>query len=199
VSGGNRSARFRDRRNPNEDWSVVSRQGTITLKTRNQGAPQEFDNVIDSPDPLPFGSALKWNAEGLIAAIVQDAENGDVLMLAWMDEQALRDTLKSGQTHFFSRSRHSHWHKGGTSGHVQYVESIWLDCDGDVLLIKARQIGGACHEGYRSCFFRRLNHKGQLELAAEPVFDPGAVYAASQHKSLAGTEGNRGNEGLDYP
>ena len=109
----------------------------------------------DPTEPLPFFDALKWNDEGLIPAIVQDAENGEVLMMAWMDEPALRDTLATGQTHFFSRSRRSHWHKGATSGHVQHVESIWLDCDGDVLLIKARQVGGACHEGYRSCFFRR--------------------------------------------
>jgi phosphoribosyl-AMP cyclohydrolase len=152
------------------------------------GAHQESDNMDDSPEPLPFGAALKWNAEGLIAAIVQDAENGAVLMLAWMDERALWDTLKTGQTHFYSRSRRAHWHKGETSGHVQYVESIWLDCDGDVLLIKARQIGGACHEGYRSCFFRRLDDRGQLELVAEPVFDPGAVYASSQDKSPPRTE-----------
>jgi phosphoribosyl-AMP cyclohydrolase len=139
---------------------------------------QDSTIVTDFPEPLPFASALKWNDEGLIAAIVQDAENGDVLMLAWMDERALRDTLKTGQTHFFSRSRQVHWHKGGTSGHVQHVESIALDCDGDVLLIKARQIGGACHEGYRSCFFRRLNEQGDLDFTGEPIFDPGSVYGS---------------------
>ena len=128
---------------------------------------------------LPFVSALKWNDEGLIPAIVQDAENGDVLMMAWMDEAALRDTVATGQTHFFSRSRRSHWHKGETSGHVQHVESIWLDCDGDVVLIKARQIGGACHEGYRSCFFRRVGDTGRLERSAEPVFDAAKVYGTS--------------------
>lgn len=137
--------------------------------------------MSEFPEPLPFTKALKWNEDGLIAAIVQDAENGDVLMLAWMDEQALRDTLETGQTHFFSRSRRSHWHKGGTSGHVQHVESISLDCDGDVLLIKARQIGGACHEGYRSCFFRRVNDRGDLEVTAKPVFDPEVVYNSQGH------------------
>jgi len=136
--------------------------------------------VCKSTEPLPFSGALKWNHEGLIPAIVQDAENGDVLMMAWMDEPALRDTLATGQTHFYSRSRRSHWHKGATSGHVQHVESIWLDCDGDVLLIKARQVGGACHEGYRSCFFRRVGDEGRLEFAAEPVFDAGAVYGPAQ-------------------
>ncbi len=110
----------------------------------------------DPTEPLPPADVLKWNDDGLIPAIVQDAETGEVLMMAWMDEPALRATVETGQTHFYSRSRRSHWHKGGTSGHVQHVESIWIDCDGDVILIKARQVGGACHEGYRSCFFRRL-------------------------------------------
>jgi phosphoribosyl-AMP cyclohydrolase len=150
--------------------------------------------VSDSPEPLPFASALKWNEEGLIAAIVQDAENGDVLMLAWMDERALWDTLDTGQTHFFSRSRQSHWHKGGTSGHVQRVESIALDCDGDVVLIKVRQIGGACHEGYRSCFFRRVNGQGRLELIAEPIFEPGLVYGSRQRAVSDAPKPDRGSD-----
>jgi phosphoribosyl-AMP cyclohydrolase len=138
--------------------------------------------VNDRTEPRPIFESLKWNDQGLIPAIVQDAVNGDILMMAWMDEAALRDTLATGQTHFFSRSRRSHWHKGETSGHVQHVESIWLDCDGDVILIKARQVGGACHEGYRSCFFRRVGEEGRLELACEPIFDAGAVYGPG-HRS----------------
>jgi phosphoribosyl-AMP cyclohydrolase len=131
-------------------------------------------NEKESPE---LAGALKWGTNGLIPVIVQDVENGDVLMLAWMNEEALRATLATGQTHFYSRSRKSHWHKGGTSGHVQHVESIWLDCDGDVILIKARQVGGACHQGYRSCFFRRVDGNGtMLEVAARPVFDSAAVY-----------------------
>jgi phosphoribosyl-AMP cyclohydrolase len=140
--------------------------------------------VAGSVNLPPFFSALKWNDEGLIPAIVQDAENGEVLMMAWMDERALKDTVATGQTHFFSRSRRSHWHKGATSGHIQQVESIRLDCDGDVILITARQIGGACHEGYRSCFFRRVGEKGGLEQISEPVFDATTVY---QGKGDAGT------------
>ena len=136
--------------------------------------------VPDFAEPLPFSDALKWNDEGLIPAIVQDAENGEVLMMAWMDEPALRDTLATGQTHFFSRSRRSHWHKGATSGHVQHVESISIDCDGDVLLIKARQVGGACHEGYRSCFFRRVDDAGNLKIASSPVFDAASVYGSAK-------------------
>jgi phosphoribosyl-AMP cyclohydrolase len=136
--------------------------------------------LVDSAtEPFPFLADLKWNDEGLIPAIVQDVDNGDVLMMAWMDESSLRRTLATRQTHFFSRSRRAHWHKGETSGHVQHVESIWLDCDGDVLLIKARQIGGACHEGYRSCFFRRAGDDGRLARVSEPIFDAGVVYGSS--------------------
>lgn len=142
--------------------------------------------VVDAaPEPIPFLADLKWNDEGLIPAVVQDAETAEVLMMAWMDETALKQTLATGQTHFFSRSRRAHWHKGETSGHVQNVESVWLDCDGDVLLIKARQVGGACHEGYRSCFFRRAGDDGRLERVGTPVFDARVVYGRSQH---AGTE-----------
>lgn len=133
--------------------------------------------VTTAPTDLPLLTALKWNADGLVPAIVQDAESGEVLMLAWMDADSLRQTLASGQTHFYSRSRRQHWHKGATSGHVQHVESIRLDCDGDVLLIRARQIGGACHEGYRSCFFRAVHAEGRLEVVAERVFEPGQIYA----------------------
>jgi phosphoribosyl-AMP cyclohydrolase len=146
------------------------------LRVRRSMTLWEIRLVLDSTEPVSFFKALKWNDEGLVPAIVQDAENGDVLMMAWMDEPALRDTMTTGQTHFFSRSRRSHWHKGATSGHVQHVESISIDCDGDVLLIKARQVGGACHEGYRSCFFRRVAGAGQLEIAAPPVFDAASVY-----------------------
>ena len=133
-----------------------------------------------SPEPLLFTAALKWNDDGLIPAIVQDAETGEVLMMAWMDEASVKDTVATGQTHFFSRSRQSHWHKGATSGHVQHVESISVDCDGDVLLIKARQVGGACHEGYRSCFFRSVGAAGALEVSAQPIFDAALVYRSTR-------------------
>ena len=86
-------------------------------------------------------ATLKWTADGLVPAIVQDAETNDVLMMAWMDRTALRQTLLTGETHFYSRSRQSAWHKGETSGHVQRVAAIFVDCDADVLLIKARQVG----------------------------------------------------------
>jgi phosphoribosyl-AMP cyclohydrolase len=123
---------------------------------------------------------LKWNADGLVPAIVQDVDSGDVLMMAWMDAASLSKTLESGETYFYSRSRRREWHKGGTSGHVQQVVSIRVDCDGDVLLIQARQIGGACHEGYRSCFFRQIGPNGQLEVVSERVFDAAAVYGTDK-------------------
>ena len=132
---------------------------------------------MSPPEPdAPFLAALKWTSDGLVPAIIPDIDHGDVLMMAWMDRSALLRTLATGQTHFFSRSRRAAWHKGGTSGHVQYVASIAVDCDADVLLVKVRQMGGACHEGYRSCFFRRVDQGGRLEVIAEPVFQAEEVY-----------------------
>lgn len=137
---------------------------------------------VNEPDEdLPFLRSLKWTADGLIAAIVQDAETDQVLMMAWMDEPAVRNTLRTGQTHFYSRSRRASWHKGGTSGHVQHVESMHVDCDADVLLIRARQVGGACHEGFRSCFARRVEPDGTLAVVASPVFEAEQVYGPSAH------------------
>jgi phosphoribosyl-AMP cyclohydrolase len=129
---------------------------------------------------LAFLSTIKWNTHGLVPSIVQDAESGEVLMLAWMNEHAIRQTLASGQAHFYSRSRRAMWHKGETSGHVQHVVEMSVDCDADVLLIKVRQIGGACHEGYRSCFFRQVDEQGGLKVVAERVFDPAKAYRAAE-------------------
>ena len=133
---------------------------------------------------MPFLKTIKWTPDGLVPAIVQDAETGEVLMLAWMDELALRTTWETGQTHFYSRSRRSAWHKGATSGHVQHVVSIRVDCDADVLLIQARQVGGACHEGYRSCFSRQVCPDGRLKTIAEPVFEAEEVYGADRRGGL---------------
>jgi phosphoribosyl-AMP cyclohydrolase len=129
---------------------------------------------------LPFLRSLKWSPDGLIPAIIQDHESETVLMMAWMDEQAIRRTLSTGLTHFYSRSRRRRWHKGETSGHVQHVESIHVDCDADVLLVRVRQVGGSCHEGYRSCFWRRVGADGRLEITESPVFDAGQVYVAKK-------------------
>lgn len=113
---------------------------------------------------------------GLIPAIVQDAASGEVLMLAFMDQEAWDRTRETGEAHFYSRSRQTLWHKGGTSGHVQRVKEIYLDCDQDTVLLKVEQVGGAaCHTGYRSCFYRRLEGE-DWRLVGERLFDPKEVY-----------------------
>jgi phosphoribosyl-ATP pyrophosphohydrolase/phosphoribosyl-AMP cyclohydrolase len=99
-------------------------------------------------------SQLRFNEAGLIPAIIQDAVSGQVLMLAWMNEESLQQTLTSGETWFWSRSRGELWHKGATSGHTQTVRQLFYDCDGDTLLIKVDATGPACHTGQVSCFFR---------------------------------------------
>ena len=120
---------------------------------------------------------LKYDRDGLIPAVVQDVEDGTVLMVAYMNETALRKTLDSGRVFFWSRSRRKLWAKGETSGHIQVVREIRVDCDKDTILIKAEQRGGACHEGYRTCFFRRLRaDSDQLEIVEDKVFDPDQVY-----------------------
>jgi phosphoribosyl-AMP cyclohydrolase len=95
----------------------------------------------------------KWNAQGLAPAIVQDARTGEVLMLAWMNADAWRLTQETGETHFWSRSRQTLWHKGATSGNVQRVVEIRLDCDFDTILLRVEPAGPACHTGARSCFY----------------------------------------------
>jgi len=97
---------------------------------------------------------LRFDDRGLLPAVVQDADSGEVLMVAWMNREALEATLREGRTVFWSRSRRELWRKGQTSGHVQHVEEIRADCDGDVVLVRVHQVGAACHTGARSCFFR---------------------------------------------
>ncbi|MCB5291350.1 phosphoribosyl-AMP cyclohydrolase [Arthrobacter sp. SO3] len=105
-------------------------------------------------DTLPAGLAasLKRDSAGLVAAIVQQFDTNEVLMLGWMDDEALRRTMTSGRVTFYSRSRQEYWRKGDTSGHVQWVKSLALDCDGDALLVRVDQVGAACHTGTRTCF-----------------------------------------------
>ena len=114
---------------------------------------------------------------GLVPAIVQDADSGEVLMLAYMNEEAYRRTLESRRAWFYSRSRDAFWMKGETSGHVQEVQEIRVDCDADTVLLKVRQIGGAaCHTGHRSCFYRAVR-EGRWVTEGQPLFDPAKVYA----------------------
>lgn len=115
---------------------------------------------------------LKFNKEGLIPAIVQDCRNNQVLMLAYMNEEAVNKTLLTGKAHFYSRSRGKLWLKGETSGHFQIVKEIFIDCDKDAILIKADQKTAACHMGYRTCFFRKADKKGNLKITEKKVFEP---------------------------
>ncbi len=126
---------------------------------------------------MEFIKELKFDSKGLIPAIIQDYRNGQVLMLGYMNEEALRRTLQEGKVCFWSRSRRCLWLKGETSGNFQIVKEIYFDCDGDALLIKVDQKGGACHLGYRSCFFRKITEDGGFRIVGEKVFDPDKVYA----------------------
>ena len=124
----------------------------------------------------PLLAAVKYDANGLVTAIAQDAETGEILMLAYMNEATLRQTLETGIMTYWSRSRQEVWVKGQSSGNTQSVEEVRVDCDGDALLFKVHQQGGAaCHTGHRSCFYR-VFEEGELVEEGEPVFDPAAVY-----------------------
>lgn len=114
-------------------------------------------------------ASVKFGADGLIPAIIQDASDGAVLMAAFMNRESLALSLQTGRTWFYSRSRQRLWQKGETSGHHQYIREVLADCDRDALLIKVDQVGAACHEGYRSCFFRKLGPEGGRQAAPAPV------------------------------
>ena len=120
---------------------------------------------------MSFYDELKFNADGLIPAIIQEQSTGRVLMMAWMNRASLEKTLVTGQTHFGSRSRQQFWRKGETSGHTQTVKDIAFDCDGDTLLIQVDQIGAACHQGYQSCFFRSVQGHGETFQITEPQLE----------------------------
>jgi phosphoribosyl-AMP cyclohydrolase len=123
-------------------------------------------------------SGPDFSKSDLIPVIAQDDASGDVLMLAYMNETAWKETLATGRVCYYSRSRQKLWRKGEESGNVQEVKSIFYDCDADTILIRVNQIGGAaCHEGYKSCFFRKIDPQtGRVEVVGSRVFDPKAVY-----------------------
>ena len=126
---------------------------------------------------MNFYDQLKFNADGLIPAIIQEQKTGRVLMMAWMNRASIEKTIETGKTYFWSRSRRKFWMKGETSGHVQQVKDIAFDCDGDTLLIQVEQIGAACHEGYQSCFFRSAENKGRSFKVTEPQLEtPEQIY-----------------------
>lgn len=136
---------------------------------------QDSTTNVERPDWL---AQIRWTDDGLVPAIAQDADNGDILMMAWMNPESLRLSVEEGQAVYWSRSRGKLWRKGESSGHQQVLRDIRLDCDADVILLKVEQKGGiACHTGRRSCFYRTLEN-GQW-VSAEPVLkDPNAIYGS---------------------
>jgi phosphoribosyl-AMP cyclohydrolase len=119
--------------------------------------------------------------DGIVPVIIQDHETNDVLMLAYMNQEAWEKTLNTGKVHYYSRSRNKLWLKGETSGHTQEVKAVYIDCDTDTILIKIHQHGGAaCHEGYRTCFFRERQGSNNWRVNGERVFDPETVYGKTQ-------------------
>ena len=126
---------------------------------------------------MSFLDKLKFTSDGLIPAIIQERSTGRVLMMAWMNRASLEKTIVTGKTHFWSRSRQTFWMKGETSGHTQTVRDIAFDCDGDTLLIQVEQTGAACHEGYKSCFFRSVEPDGKSFRTTEPQLEtPEEIY-----------------------
>ena len=125
---------------------------------------------------------VKYDAHGLIPAIIQDAQSGEVLMMAYMNEESLKRTIAEGKCCFWSRSRKKLWLKGETSGNVQLVREAFIDCDNDTLLFKVEQVGGAaCHTGYKSCFYRQITEDG-LKVVGEKLFDPEEVYKKKERE-----------------
>ena len=137
---------------------------------------QNSSDNVETPDWL---DAIRWTEDGLVPAIAQDADTGDILMMAWMNRESLRLTAEEGHAVYWSRSRGKLWRKGETSGHQQVIRDIRLDCDEDVILLKVEQKGGpACHTGRRSCFYRTLKD-GQW-VSVDPVIkDPGTIYGSN--------------------
>lgn len=125
---------------------------------------------------------VKFDSEGLVPVIVQDVRNLEILMMGWMDRDALQRTLSTGKVHFWSRSRQKIWLKGEESGHYQWIREIWVDCDGDTLLLKVEQTQAACHLGYRSCFFRKMGKDRNLKILGKKVFEPEKVYGENSQR-----------------
>ena len=124
---------------------------------------------------MKFLDEIKFDDKGLIPTVIQDYQNGEILMLAYMNRESLQKTLSSGKTHFWSRSRQKFWLKGESSGHVQEIKEVFIDCDMDTLVFKVDQKVAACHTGYRSCFYRKIEGEG-FTVVGEKVFEEGDVY-----------------------
>lgn len=152
-----------------EGYITVFEAGTAPMDLKQE--LKEKGIAVDTFESVIAFEDFKLNSDGLIPAIVQDYRTGEVLMLAYMNEESFQETLRSGRMTYFSRSRQSLWLKGETSGHYQYVKSLYLDCDNDTLLAKVNQIGSACHTGARSCFFKTLVKKEYQESNPLKVFE----------------------------
>ena len=129
------------------------------MDRRGEWAGEVVTNIIDN---------VRFDEKGLVAAIAQDADTNEVLMIAFMNRETLVETLETGKMVYYSRSRKKRWRKGETSGHFQTVKSVYIDCDGDALLFKIKQEGPACHEGYLSCFFRKREQDGWTVVGTKP-------------------------------
>lgn len=161
------------------------RRGFGELSVLHDYSPADgFPKRIDQHESAPVRGAqgrlmdrLDFDkGGGLLPAVVQDAESGEILMLAYMNEEAFRRTLETGKAWYYSRSRDKYWMKGESSGHVQEIREVRVDCDADAVVLKVRQVGGAaCHTGHRSCFYRRVEGDDWV-VEGKPVFDPAEVY-----------------------
>jgi len=124
---------------------------------------------------MELTNQIRYDEKGLVPVIVQDYLSNEVLMVAYMNKESLQRSLVSGKTHFWSRSRQKYWQKGEQSGHIQLVKEVFIDCDNDALVIKVEQKVAACHKGYRSCFYRRLE-EGTFKVFQEKIFEEDSVY-----------------------
>ena len=137
------------------------------LESQAVGSKTELDTSL---------SQLKYNQDGLIPAIAQQHDTGEVLMMAWMNRQSIEESLQTGQVCYWSRSRNSYWRKGESSGNQQKLITMAADCDGDTLLLKVEQIGAACHTGRRDCFYNEIDQDG-LIINSAPIQDPNQLYS----------------------
>ncbi len=136
------------------------------LEKSHQGESRTLLDVLDG---------LKYGDDGLIPAIAQQYDSGEVLMMAWMSRASIEETLHTGRVCYWSRSRQAYWRKGESSGQVQYLKSMAFDCDGDTILLKVDQTGPACHTGRRNCFFHRVDGE-QVVIDSDPIIDPDTLY-----------------------
>lgn len=133
--------------------------------------------MTPAPSQNAWLNEVAWDAQGLVPVIVQEAKTGDVIMFAWMNHEALKRTAQTGEAVYWSRSRKKLWHKGESSGHIQKVQEMRMDCDNDVILLKVEQVGGiACHTGRHSCFFQRHFAQEGWQVVAPVVKDPQEIY-----------------------